>query len=238
MEDTVRRANALDLAQNLVLSQLRQSNDIFAKAASDWHHQDEDAKSIAQVALLIVRVAYAYDAFLQGSVSMSVTVGDAYDQPTANATTNPVSGGTAMQLKDNQQVDITVATADAKGYQTADLIDYSGFDATIVTVIGADDDDSHTATVVAGAVGTTTITITDNAVTPALSTDFLVEVIAGDTTAVNVTSGDPVDQPVAAPAPGSGDAGTGDGTSDGSGDTSGTGTSDAGDGTDGTVPSA
>jgi hypothetical protein len=109
----------------------------------------------------------------------------------------PIRKGTAMQLKDNQQVDLTVEAVDAKGFDVADTITWTASDTTAVSLVPAPD--GKTVTVVANspAVGVV-LTATDGA---GLTVTDTVDVITGDAVALKITEGTPVDQPPAAPAP-------------------------------------
>ena len=105
-----------------------------------------------------------------------------------------------MQLHDNEQVDVTVRPVDAKGFESADALEYVVADETIATVVGATDEDSHTATIVAGVPGSTTVTITDpTAVDPAtgnpLFVTIAVDTLPAGASALDVEVGTPVPQP-------------------------------------------
>lgn len=110
----------------------------------------------------------------------------------------PIRKGTAMQLKDNQQVDLAVEAVDAKGFDVlGDTITWTASDATAVTLVPAPD--GKTVTVVANspAVGIV-LTATD---TTGLTVTDTIDVITGDAVALKITEGTPVNQPPATPAP-------------------------------------
>jgi len=112
----------------------------------------------------------------------------------------PIRKGTAMQLKDTQQVDLAVEAVDAKGFDVVgDTISWTASDTTAVTLVPAPD--GKTVTVVANspAVGVV-LTATDN---NGLTVTDTIDVITGDAVALKITEGTPVDQPATpAPAPG------------------------------------
>jgi hypothetical protein len=138
--------------------------------------------------------------FLTGAVMAYFEFGTVLEQATKYPTDDQF-GGSMSQLKDTQQVDITVKARDAKGFEvgddpttTADDIQWSSADTTIATVnVGAD---NRTATVVAGNVGSTVVTAT---LGPIVVTQA-VDVIAGDAVAMEISVGTPTDQAPAAPA--------------------------------------
>jgi len=146
---------------------------------------------LLQAEQAVRHVYQAYLAMLAGTTQMAVTIGDPRPQST---TVPPNEGELVATITDTQEFDVTVATADGRGFATADTLDYTVSDEAVVTVIGATDEDSHTATVRAGTPGTALVTITDNAVDPPLTAAVAVTVTAGPTVAISVTEGEPREQ--------------------------------------------
>lgn len=137
--------------------------------------------------------------WLRGPTRLLIEFGDIVNQDTLLPTGNTNAGGNMAQLHDNEQVDITVAAVDAKGFESADALTYVSADETVATVLGATDDDSHTATIVAGNPGSTTVTVTDpTAIDPvtgaAIFATIAVDVVAAGAVTVQVTEGTPVPQ--------------------------------------------
>jgi len=137
------------------------------------------------------QVYQGFLAMLAGTSRMSVELGT----PREQNTTHPDSErGLMATITDTQEFDVTITTADGRGFATADALTYEVDDEAVVSVVGATDEDSHTATVRAGAPGSALVTITDSAVTPPLTAAVAVTVTAGPTVAVNITEGEPREQ--------------------------------------------
>lgn len=130
-------------------------------------------------------------AWLNGPLSIHLHAGVIRDQTTGLPSGATSTGGT-MQLHDNEQFDLSASTEDAKGFETADTLTWTADDETVVTLNVSDD--TKTCTVIAGAPGSTVITVTDgtNSATEA------VDVITGDTTAIVLGEGAVTEQPAAA----------------------------------------
>lgn len=110
----------------------------------------------------------------------------------------PPRKGNVMQLKDSQQVPLSITPVDEKGFDVlGDTITYTTSDTTAVTLVP--DPDGKTVTVVANSPATgVVITGTDE---NGLTVTDTVDVITGQATALKMSWGTPVDQPPAAPAP-------------------------------------
>jgi len=127
-------------------------------------------------------------------VHLNVTVG-----PVSKQNTHTKDG--IMQLRDDEQVDLSVTATDAKGQPvTGDTVTWTVDDESVVTLKVSDD--TKTATVVAGTVGSAVVTLTDGTVTATEAVD----VVAGDVALVTIAVGTPVKQTPAAEAPAPGDA--------------------------------
>ena len=149
------------------------------------------AVTYAQAQQAVLNTAETFLAWLRGPVRLDITI-----TVPAGAKTQ----GDTMQLHDNEQADVTVTPVDAKGFESSDALTYAVGDATVCTVVGADDADSHTATIVAGVPGSTTVTVTDpTAIDPAtgnpLFATIAVDVVPAGAVTLTVTEGAPVPQP-------------------------------------------
>lgn len=128
--------------------------------------------------------------WLHGVATMTIRVGP----PVAQFSHQPTGtslGGDPMQLHDNEQVDVSVSTKDAKGFETPDEITWSVDNGDVVSLIGADDGTSKTVTIVAGNPGSAVVTVTDGV----LSATLAVDVVPGGTATIGITEGTPVEQP-------------------------------------------
>lgn len=115
--------------------------------------------------------------------------------------TSDTFGGSMTQLKDSQQVRITVKARDAKGAEvgddpssTGDDINWSSADTNVATVNMAD---PRNADIIAGNVGSTVVTAT---LPDGVVVTQAIDVIPGTATAMEFTVGEPTDQAPAAPA--------------------------------------
>jgi hypothetical protein len=99
--------------------------------------------------------------------------------------------GGAVQLKDTQQFTISIDPKDSKGFDTSDNFTYTVDDGSVVSLQPADD--TQSCLIVAGAPGSTVVTISDGV----LSATEAVDVVAGDVATISITEGDVEDQPTA-----------------------------------------
>jgi hypothetical protein len=104
----------------------------------------------------------------------------------------------SFTLKDNQQVDLSLTFQDAAGNATVDTgaLAWASSDDSVLVVV---DNGNGSATAVAqGPVGSATVTVTD---TETNGQQFIgslaIDVVGGDTAAITVVAGTPVDKPVA-----------------------------------------
>jgi hypothetical protein len=98
--------------------------------------------------------------------------------------------GNSVQLHDNEQVVLTVSETDAKGVPvSSDTLSWTSADETIAKV-NVDANTTYTATIVAGTVGSTTITVSDGN----LSATEAIDVIPGPAAAITIGEGTPVPQ--------------------------------------------
>jgi len=161
--------------------------------------EDRDA-TYARLEHAVLTTAETFLAWLHGPNRLLIEFGDIVNQDTLLPTGNTNAGGNMAQLHDNEQVDITVSAVDGKGFASADTITYEVDDETVVTVVGGTDEDTQTATLVAGVPGSAVVTITDSGAVDSttglpLSATLAVDVIAAGAVAINVAVGTPVLQP-------------------------------------------
>lgn len=104
----------------------------------------------------------------------------------------------AFQLRDNQQVGLSVEALDSEGNPADATSAWSSSDPSV-----ADVDQSGLVTASPGAAGlgtaTITATVTDNSDGDQHTGTFDVEVVGSDAVTVNITAGTPVDKPAAPP---------------------------------------
>ncbi|MES2210992.1 MAG: hypothetical protein V4515_12570 [Chloroflexota bacterium] len=153
----------------------------------------------ARLTKAVLTTADAFFAWLRGPTRLLIEFGDIVKQDSLLPTGNTNAGGNMAQLHDNEQVDVTVKAVDAKGFESSDALTYVSADETVATIVGATDEDSHTATIVAGNPGSTTVTVTDpTAIDPATGAPIFatiaVDVLAAGAVTVQVTEGTPVPQ--------------------------------------------
>lgn len=163
------------------------------------------AKSCAPMQVRVTEVEAATERFYElltaedPAVRLVLTAGMVYEIANGQRVVDgwPARKGTAMQLKDNQQVDLAVEAVDAKGFDVVgDTITWTASDTTAVTLVPAPD--GRSVTVVANSPATgVVLTATDGTLTV---TDTI-DVITGDAVALKITEGMPVNQPPATPAP-------------------------------------
>lgn len=150
----------------------------------------------------IIRTAERFLAWLEGTRFVTLTTGTVVRQGTGQptGTTIDLQGEHVPQLHDDEQVQVTAHTADAKGFETTgDQLTWESSDTSVVSVTPATDG-SNTATVVAGNVGTgAVVTLTDNSVTPPITATVAFDVIPAGTAAVNLEVGTPEKQSPTAP---------------------------------------
>lgn len=145
--------------------------------------------------------------WLSGPAYILLHVGPVTDQETGEIqTTNP--GGNPMQLRDNQQVDLSVTLASAKGNEIPDDPNATTDDLVWSVENGTDvvdlvtSGDSRTATVRALDLGSAVVRVTVPGTEPALFATLAVDVIPGPAALVTIQAGEPTEQPTDEPAPG------------------------------------
>jgi hypothetical protein len=136
----------------------------------------------------VITTAETLFAWLVGPAFLDITVGQIVDQTTKAPTGTTHTGGT-MQLHDNEQCQLTVSEADAKGVALQDTLTWAVADSTVATLAVAGD--TQSATLVAGLPGSTVVTVTDGA----LSATLAVDVVPGTVTTISIAAGTPEVQP-------------------------------------------
>jgi hypothetical protein len=138
----------------------------------------------------VVATALRFYAFLTGPATASVAFGPIVKQNTLEPTGK---AGTAMaQIHDDEEFDVALAAADAKGAEVLDRIGDTTDDPTFVSSDEAVftyrtfNEDPRKATVVAGLPGKAVGTITLGE----LEITHAVDVVAGDVATVNITEGE------------------------------------------------
>jgi len=134
-----------------------------------------------------------YDWYV-GPVAIYVTIGTVVNQTTGQPT-GTILKGTPMQLHDDENVDLSVLVASAKGSPIADDPSTTGDDltwevddSTVASLVVSDD--TRTCTVRSGVVGSTVLTIGVGSASATLAVD----VVAGDAATITINEGTPYKQ--------------------------------------------
>ena len=132
--------------------------------------------------------------WVTGPVAIYVTIGTVLHQDTGQPT-GTILKGTPMQLHDDEQVDLTVAVASAKGSPipddpatSGDDLTWASDDSTVASL--AVSSDTRTCTVLAGVTGSTVVTVTLGE----LAATLAVDVIPGDAAVIAISEGTPSKQ--------------------------------------------
>lgn len=153
----------------------------------------EDNVAAANVALR--STASAIFTWLIGPAIMFLTVGPVVSQDTGLPVANPL-GGNPMQLRDNEQVPLTVTLASARGNVIGDQ---PGTEDDLVWTVSGDEgvvtldvsEDTRTATVKAsGTLGSTVVRVE---IGELFATEAF-DVVAGDAALITITAGEPTEQ--------------------------------------------
>ena len=159
---------------------------------ASWSELISDGTEDADAALRATATTI-YDWYV-GPVAIYVTIGTVVNQTTGQPT-GTVLKGTPMQLHDDENVDLSVLVASAKGapiaddpFSTGDDLTWEVTDSTVASLVVSDD--TRTCTVRSGVVGSTVLTIgVGNA-----SATLAVDVIPGDAARITVSEGTPYKQ--------------------------------------------
>ena len=159
---------------------------------ASWSELISDGTEDADAALRATATTI-YDWYV-GPVAIYVTIGTVVNQTTGQPT-GTVLKGTPMQLHDDENVDLSVLVASAKGapiaddpFSTGDDLTWEVTDSTVASLVVSDD--TRTCTVRSGVVGSTVLTI---GVGNAAAT-VAIDVIPGDAAAITVSEGTPYKQ--------------------------------------------
>ena len=159
---------------------------------ASWSELISDGTEDADAALRATATTI-YDWYV-GPVAIYVTIGTVVNQTTGQPT-GTILKGTPMQLHDDENVDLSVLVASAKGapiaddpFSTGDDLTWEVTDSTVASLVVSDD--TRTCTVRSGVVGSTVLTIgVGNA-----SATLAVDVIPGDAARITVSEGTPYKQ--------------------------------------------
>lgn len=139
--------------------------------------------------------ASAIFTWLIGPAIMFLTVGPVVSQDTGLPVANPL-GGNPMQLRDNEQVDLTVTLASARGNVIGDQ---PGTEDDLVWTVSGDqgvvtlDVSADTRTATVKATGTLGSTIVRVEIGELFATEAF-DVVAGDAALITITAGEPTEQ--------------------------------------------
>lgn len=148
----------------------------------------------------VLHTATALFRWLTGGVGFTITHGVVIDQ-TTHQPTGTITGGTHMQLRDNEQVDLTVTVASAKGNVIGDDPSTEA-DNLVWTAEGAEgvltlevSEDTRTATVLAQDTGSAVVRVELSGTD--LFATVAVDVVPGEAALVTIAEGTPIKQPEA-----------------------------------------
>lgn len=128
------------------------------------------------------------------TVRIDLIVGPVMEQTTGQFTLHIQQEGPDMQITDTQKFAYTLKTSDSKGQPTQEQAEWVILpdDGTVATVTVSED--TQQLTVVAAGVGTIQGTVTLPNLTPPLSASFVVDVVPGGTTTINLEAGEVTEQ--------------------------------------------
>lgn len=132
--------------------------------------------------------AEGFYAWLNGTTHLSLSRGPVTKQTSGSPAGTTLNEESTMQLHDDEKFTLSVRTVDAKGFDTADAIDWTVDNTDVVTLTVSED--GRSCEVLAGQPGSAVITVTDSATDPVLSATEAVDVVAGGTATITLTEGD------------------------------------------------
>lgn len=185
---SMERRRALDAALELY------DGELFESLAQTDGPEEADAA--------LLGTASAIFRWLIGPAIMFLTVGPVVSQDTGLPVANPL-GGNPMQLRDNEQVPLTVTLASARGNVIGDQ---PGTEDDLVWTVSGDEgvvtldvsDDTRTATVKAtGTLGSTVVRVE---IGELFATEAF-DVVPGDAALITITAGTPTEQEEPEPTP-------------------------------------
>lgn len=149
--------------------------------------------TITQAEQAIRRTADTFAAWINGTTRIRLTAGAVVDQATGapTGTPNPSEGEITMaQLHDNEKFTVTADTEDAKGYDTAETIEWSIDDSDVASLVVSDD--TKSVDVIAGSPGSAVLTASIPAL--GLSATLAVDVVPGGTATIELAVGEVSEQ--------------------------------------------
>ena len=132
--------------------------------------------------------AETFYAWLNGTIHLSLEHGPVTKQTPGSPAGTTLNEENAVQIHDDEKFTLSVRTVDAKGFETADQIDWTVDDTAVVTLNVSED--GRSCEVLAGQPGSAVITVTDSATDPVLSATEAVDVVAGGTATITLTEGE------------------------------------------------
>jgi hypothetical protein len=126
-------------------------------------------------------------AWLNGTTRITLNRGPITKQNGAATDTNIDEESTNMQLHDDEKCTVTVDTRDAKGFETADAIDWQVDNTDVATANVSDD--GRSCEFVAGTPGHLVATVTDSATDPVLTATLAIDVVPAGTATISLTEG-------------------------------------------------
>lgn len=174
--------------------------------AARLHETNYQEREPAEADAALLATATKVWRWLIGPAHLLLTVGPVTTQGTGEPdASNP--GGSPMQIRDNQQFDVTVTLASAKGNEIVDRPDDLTDDLVWSVDTGNEvveldvSDDSRTATVRAVDTGSAVVRVTVPGTEPELFATLAVDVVAGPAALIEIQTGEPTDQPAGEPTP-------------------------------------
>lgn len=155
------------------------------------HAGAERADTVAEAENAIRATADLFAAWLAGTVRLRLTAGPPTDQTTGAPTGAAIpEGATMAQLHDNETFTVTADTEDAKGYDTAESIEWSIDNADVASLTVSED--TKSVDVIAGAPGSAVLTANIPAL--GLSATLAVDVVPAGTATIELAVGDVSEQ--------------------------------------------
>jgi hypothetical protein len=148
-------------------------------------------ESVAAAEIAIRKTADAYAAFIEGTARLRLTAGPVTDQSTGVPTGTTITEGADMaQLHDTEKFTVTADTEDAKGFDTAETIEWT-LDVPEVATLTVSDD-TKSVEVAAGSPGSAVLTA--NLPALGLSATLAIDVVPGGTATIDLAVGDVTEQ--------------------------------------------
>lgn len=143
-------------------------------------------EAVANAETAIRKTAETYAAWIAGTTRIRLTAGPVVDQSSGVPTGTSNQGDNMAQLHDNEKFTVTADTEDAKGFDTAEVIEWT-IDVPEVASLTVSDD-TKSVEVVAGSPGSAVLTA--NVPALGLSATLAVDVVPGGTATIELAVGD------------------------------------------------